>query len=105
MRVLFTGGSSPLGARVLECLLADETYSEIWCGVHERDVPLSHPKLRSLRLRLEDETNLSEIPAPLDMVIHFAGETHAQDEQKYWDVNLRGTMRLAESTRELGCRR
>jgi nucleoside-diphosphate-sugar epimerase len=105
MRVLFTGGSSPLGARVLECLLADETYSEIWCGVHEREVPLHHPKLRMIRLRLEDETNLNEIPAPLDLVIHFAGETHARDEQKYWDVNLRGTVRLAESARKLGCRR
>jgi nucleoside-diphosphate-sugar epimerase len=105
MRALFTGGSSPLGARALGCLLADEAYTEIWCGVNERDVPLHHPKLRPISLRLEEEVNLTEIPAPLDLVIHFAGVTHARDEQRYWDVNLRGTMRLAENARRLGCRR
>jgi nucleoside-diphosphate-sugar epimerase len=105
MRVLFTGGSSPLGARVLRCLLASETYTEIWCGVHEHDVQIEHPKLRRISLRLEDEANLDEMPAPLDLVIHFAGVTHARDEERYRDVNLRGTMRLAESARARGCRR
>jgi nucleoside-diphosphate-sugar epimerase len=105
MSVLFTGGSSPLGAGVLRCLLASETFTEIWCGVHERDVEVEHPKLRRISLRLEDEANLSEIPAPLDLVIHFAGVTHALDEERYWDVNLRGTMRLAKEARARGCRR
>jgi nucleoside-diphosphate-sugar epimerase len=40
-----------------------------------------------------------------DMVIHFAGVTHASDEQQYWNVNTEGTLRLAEATRENGCRR
>ncbi|MDT4899001.1 MAG: hypothetical protein QOH25_4078 [Acidobacteriota bacterium] len=105
MKVLFTGGSSPLGARVLECLLAGETYTEVWCGVHEHGVPVEHPKLRRINLRLEDEANLGEIPAPLDLVIHFAGVTHALAEERYWEVNLRGTMRLAKSARARGCRR
>ena len=42
---------------------------------------------------------------PFDMVIHFAGVTHASDEQRYWNVNLEGTRRLAQSTRAGGCRR
>ena len=105
MRALFTGASSPLGGRVLRCLLEDSAYTEVWCGVHERDVEITHPKLRRFKLRLEGEASLGEIPAPLDTVIHFAGVTHARDEQRYWDVNLRGTARLAENARELGCRR
>ena len=39
------------------------------------------------------------------MVIHFAGVTHASDEQQYWNVNLEGTVRLAEAVRANGCRR
>src|SRR5918996_1692147 len=39
------------------------------------------------------------------MVIHFAGVTHASDEQQYWKVNLEGTVRLAEATHRNGCRR
>jgi nucleoside-diphosphate-sugar epimerase len=39
------------------------------------------------------------------MVIHFAGVTHASDEQQYWKVNLEGTVRLAEATHGNGCRR
>ena len=105
MRALFTGASSPLGGRVLRCLLADDAYTEVWCGVHEREVEITHPKLRRFKLNLEGEFGLDEIPAPLDLVVHFAGVTHARDEQRYWDVNRRGTARLAESAQRLGCRR
>ena len=38
-------------------------------------------------------------------MIHFAGVTHASDEQEYWNVNLAGTVRLAEAVRANGCRR
>lgn len=105
MRVLLTGGASPLGSRVLSCLLEDERVGEVWCGVHKHDVSLAHPKLRRVELHLEDEMVLTDIPAPLDEVIHLAGVTHARDERSYWDVNFRGTMRLAERARSLGCRR
>ncbi len=43
--------------------------------------------------------------AHFDLVIHFAGVTHASDEQQYWSVNLDGTMRLAQATHANGCRR
>lgn len=105
MKALFTGASSPLGMRVLRCVLEDEEYAEVWCGVHDRAVSISHPKLRQIKLRLEDPVNLDEIAAPLTQVVHFAAATHARDEQKYWDVNLRGTMKLVTEARALGCRR
>jgi NADH dehydrogenase len=105
MRALFTGASSLLGGRVVRCLLEDSAVTEVWCGVHERDVEIAHPKLRRFHLRLEGEASLDEIPAPLGLAVHFAGVTHARDERLYRDVNLRGTARLAENARRLGCRR
>jgi UDP-4-keto-D-QuiNAc 4-reductase len=105
MRLLFTGGSSPLGARVLRGLVEDDAYAEVWCGVHRREVPFEHPKLLRVPLSLGGEVSLEGVPAPLDTVVHFAGLTHARDAQRYRDVNHRGTVRLAERARSLGCRR
>ena len=105
MRALFTGGSSPLGRRVLQCVLDSEQYDEVWCSVHEQDVTIKHPKLRNLRLSLEDPVDLSQIPEPLTQVIHFAATTHAEDEQEYWQTNLRGTVKLMEAARARGCQR
>jgi nucleoside-diphosphate-sugar epimerase len=105
MRALFTGGSSPIGAGVLSCMLDDLRYTEIWGGIHRKDVPLVHPRLRRFKLDLAGEVILAEIPAPLDVAIHFAGVTHARDERSYFEVNFRGTMQIADKARALGCRR
>src|SRR5438876_3539596 len=105
MRVLFTGASSAPGERVLSLLLDQADYSEIWCGVNTRDVPVTHPKLRRIPLNLSSSVSLKSIPKPLDLVIHFAAVTHAVNEDAYWQANLQGTKRLAEQARAVGCRR
>jgi nucleoside-diphosphate-sugar epimerase len=106
MTVLFTGGSSPLGRQVLRGLLENADYTEIWSAIHQQPVAIAHPKLRSIRLRLEDEAlDLREITGALDLVVHFAGITHAHYPEMYWNVNFRGTMRLAQAARAQGCRR
>jgi nucleoside-diphosphate-sugar epimerase len=105
MRALFTGGSSPLGTRVLQCVLDDDRYGEVWCIKHERAVPLSHPKLRFLEMDLSDEVDLSAIPQPLNQIIHFAAVTHTRVEKRYWKINFEGTVKLIEGVRALGCRR
>jgi UDP-glucose 4-epimerase len=106
MRVLFTGASSPLGGQVLAGLLALEQYSEIWVAIHRRPPAVTHPKVRLVKVHLEDdELDLSEIPAPLDLVIHFAAVTHADNAEAYSRVNFSGTMHLAHAARALGCRR
>lgn len=100
MRILVTGASSPLAVGVMRQLLLNSDV-ELWCGRHRKDIPLSDPRLHVIGLDL-----LGSLPREhFDMVIHFAGVTHASDEQQYWKVNLEGTVRLAETVRENGCRR
>jgi nucleoside-diphosphate-sugar epimerase len=102
MRILVTGASSPLAVGVIRRLLLHSDV-EIWCGRHRKEIPLSDPRLHVIDLDLESE--LRGTLSPFDLVIHFAGVTHASDEQQYWRVNLEGTRRLAEAARASGCRR
>jgi len=102
MRILVTGASSPLAVGVLRQLLLHSDV-ELWCGRHRKDVPIADPRVHVIDLELE--SNLSGALPHVDMVIHFAGVTHASDERQYWKVNLEGTVRLAEAARETGCRR
>ena len=104
MRVLFTGASSALGERVLRRLLDHADYSEIWCGLHKRNLAVAHSKLRTFELDLARDVHLDKIPGPLDLVIHFAALTHTQENHAYWDINFSGTLRLISAARALGCR-
>ena len=102
MRILVTGASSPLAVGVMRQLLLNSDV-EVWCGRHRKDIPLPDSRLRVIDLDLALGGSLPR--EHFDMVIHFAGVTHASDEQQYWKINLEGTARLAETTREHGCRR
>ena len=91
MRILVTGASSPLAVGVMRLLLLNSDL-ELWAGRHRKAIPLSDPRLHAIDLDLE-KSDLTETLSrtPVDMVIHFAGVTHASDEQQYWKVNLEGT--------------
>src|SRR5689334_20711198 len=102
MRILVTGASSPLAVGVIRQLLLRSDV-ELWCSRHRKEILLTDPRLHVIDLDLEDELR-GTLP-PVDLVIHFAGLTHASDEQQYWQVNLEGTRRLAEATHANGCRR
>jgi nucleoside-diphosphate-sugar epimerase len=102
MRILVTGASSPLAVGVIRQLLLQNDV-EIWCGRHRKDVPLNDPRLHVIDLDLESD--LTGALSGFDLVIHFAGVTHADDEQQYWRVNFEGTRRLAEAVHADGCRR
>src|SRR5689334_10251454 len=102
MRILVTGASSPLAVGVIRQLLLHSDV-ELWCGRHRKDIPVADPRLHVIDLDLESD--LRGTLSRFDMVIHFAGVTHASDEEQYWKVNLEGTRRLAEAARENGCRR
>ena len=103
-RILVTGASSPLAVGVLRHLLLNSDL-ELWCGRHRQDIPITDPRLHVIDLDLENDVRSSLARMQFDMVVHFAGVTHASDEQRYWKVNLEGTVRLAEATRANGCRR
>lgn len=102
--MLVTGASSPLALGVL-CRLLSNSDAEIWCGRHRNDIPLVDPRLRVIDLDLESDLREALSGIGFDLVVHFAGVTHASDEQRYWKVNLEGTIRLAAAVRENGCRR
>ena len=103
MRILVTGASSPLAVGVLRHLLLNNDL-ELWCGRHRKDVPLGDPRLHLIDLDLESDVSGTLSRTHFDMVVHFAGVTHASDEQRYWKVNFEGTTRLAEAARANGCR-
>ena len=104
MRILVTGASSPLAVGVMRQLLVNSDV-EIWCSRHRKDIPLADPRVRVVDLDLESNIAETLSRTSFDLVIHFAGVTHASDEQQYWKVNLEGTRRLAEAARAGGCRR
>lgn len=104
MRILVTGASSPLAVGVLTQLLLNSDL-EFWCGRHRKDIPIVDPRLHVIDLDLESDVNETLSRAQFDLVVHFAGVTHASDEQQYWKINHEGTVRLAEAVHRNGCRR
>lgn len=104
MRILVTGASSPLAVGVRRELLLN-TDIEVWCGRHRKEIPIVDPRVHVIDLDLASDLSGALPREPFDLVIHFAAVTHASDEQQYWNVNLKGTVRLAEAARENGCRR
>jgi len=104
MRILVTGASSPLAVGVIRQLLLNSDV-ELWCGRHRKEIPIVDSRLQVVDIDLESDLTGPLSRANFDMVIHFAGVTHASEEPRYWKVNLDGTVRLAEATRENGCRR
>ena len=104
MRILVTGASSPLAAGVLRQLLLSSDL-ELWCARHRNEIPIKDPRLHVIDLDLESDLNEALSDTHFDLVVHFAGVTHASDEKQYWKINLEGTVRLAQATRANGCRR
>jgi nucleoside-diphosphate-sugar epimerase len=104
MRILVTGASSPLAAGVLRQLWLSGDV-ELWCGRHRKEIPVREPRLRVIDLNLESVSSESLRDTQFDLVVHFAGVTHATDEERYWKINHEGTRRLAEAVRANGCRR
>ena len=105
MRILFTGASSVAGRRVLERLLETTEDLEVWCVRHHGDVAITDARVRVLDFDLAEPIHEDRLPDTIEMTIHFAGVTHSRDAERYWEVNHRGTTRLAECVRARGCRR
>ena len=104
-RVLFTGGSSAIGERLLTRLFASATETEFWCVRHREDLAIADSHTRVIDLDLSSDFDLDFLPQPLGLVIHCAAVTHAYDASSYWNINFHGTMRLARQAHARGCRR
>ena len=105
MRILFTGASSVVGSRVLKRILESVDDVEVWCVRHQNEVSIQDTRVRVIDLDLAGMVEPQGLPEAIDLVIHFAGVTHAHDADAYGAVNFRGTMRLVELARARGCRR
>jgi nucleoside-diphosphate-sugar epimerase len=105
MRILFTGASSVVGSRVLKRILKSVDDVEIWCVRHKNEVAIPDSRIRVVDLDLAQTVERASLPDAFDLVIHFAGVTHAHDPEVYRAVNVHGTMRLTELARARGCRR
>ena len=102
MRILVTGASSPLAVGVMRQLLLNSDL-EVWGSRHRKEIPLTDPRLQVIDLDLESDHALAD--PHFDLVVHFAGVTHASDEQQYWNINRDGTLRLARAVHANGCKR
>lgn len=105
MRILFSGASSVIGSHVLKRMLDSVKDFEIWCVRHQSKATFADSRVRVVDLDLREDFDLRSLPDDIDQVIHFAGVTHARDPERYWEVNLRGTRRLAAAALARGCRR
>ena len=105
MRILFTGASSATGSDVLKRILESVNDVEVWCSRHHGEVTISDSRVRVFDLDLAEDFDSDLLPEAIDLVIHFAGLTHARVLESYWEVNFRGTMRLAHAARARGCTR
>jgi nucleoside-diphosphate-sugar epimerase len=103
MRILITGASSSLAVGVTRQLLQNSD-AEIWCCRHRTEIPISDDRVHVIDFDLESDFASSLSVREFDTVIHFAGATHAVDENEYWKLNTEATRRLAREVHKNGCR-
>lgn len=104
MRAFVTGASSSIGGAVLEKLI-DSTDWEFHCVRHRGEIRAGNPRVSVHDLDLASSFSASDLPDALDLVIHFAGVTHAREAERYWNINCDATKHLADVAFQKGCRR
>lgn len=99
-RILVTGASGFIGAHLVKWLVR--------CGRHARAAVRRSPPLDGTNLELaivgdiDRTTNWAPALDGIDVVVHLAGRAHVRDEHspaaldRFREVNVEGTMRLAE---------
>ncbi len=99
---LVTGGTGLLGKRIIEKL--GET-----SGYHVRALTRRkqnfHPNVEWVEGTLEDVGTLEKAVHGVELVLHAAGVTHADDAASYFRVNTAGTKNLVDASKEAGVKR
>lgn len=109
-RVLLTGASGFVGSAVEAHLLNDSQY--VVRSVYRQPTQSALPRLQMCQVpALGRETDWSEPLQGIDVVIHCAARVHVMDEREadplaaFRQVNVQGTLRLAEQAAQCGVRR
>ncbi len=89
MKVLVTGASGGLGARLLPALCA---VAKVRALVHKK--PVAFADVEPVAGDLSDLESLRAAAAGVDRVLHLAAQTNTHREQEYFDVNVQGTENL-----------
>lgn len=106
MRILITGATGFVGTHLCAELIAHghEVFGTTWGMVAKS--PLSQNYLMELDVANRDETNRIVQEISPDGIIHLAGITTTQHDvdtaRKLFDINVMGTVNVAESLQRLG---
>jgi len=87
MKVLITGSTSKIGQRLIESLIK----GGLNFGV--------------LRGDLLNRVSLLEEVKGANLVVHLAAITHSNQEESYWEVNVKGTDNLVQAAKQAGVKR
>lgn len=103
MKVLITGGSGLLGHKLVSELLS-KNY-EVIAVYNRREIPLSHPMLRKVKLDVVDNVALEDLVLKVkpDVVVHAAAYTDVDGcevNRRYaWRVNVEATRSIVRASR------
>jgi nucleoside-diphosphate-sugar epimerase len=105
-RCAVTGASGFLGRRFLAAATEAWPEARFRLLVHRTPVAAPHADWQLVRGSLDEAGSpLEQLLDSVDVVIHFAGVTHAARADTYFRVNTEGTARLARAARAAGVSR
>lgn len=95
--VAVTGASGFVGQALIAHLLASGR--RVRALVHQRPLPIEHPKLETVTGAIADEVALARLMAGTGVVVHLAGCVRGRDEADFLPVNADGVARVARVAR------
>ena len=109
MRVLITGGAGFIGTALANRLAADGHHVRVLDDLSAGDPASLHGDVVFTRGDVRDRPKLWTLLQKVDCVFHLAARVSVQESvlypREYNDVNVGGTVSLAEATRDAGVRR
>lgn len=115
MKLLVTGAAGFIGANFVHYWSRKYPKDEIrvidsltYSGNIENLTPVIK-KIKFFEADINDRTKVNEAMRGVDVVIHFAAESHVDrsifDPDRYWQTNVHGTITLLEEAKKLGIER
>lgn len=109
MRCLITGGAGFIGIALANRLIREEHHVRVLDDLSAGDPSGLHPDVLFTRGDVRDRPKLWTLLQNVDCVFHLAARVSVQESvlypREYNDVNVGGTVSLAEATRDAGVKR